>query len=147
MSAPRQTSQKTAVSRAFATARRPLSAAEVWEAGRKLAPRLGLRTVFRQLATLVTEGTLVIVHYPGQPPRYEPVSREHRPHLICHGCQKLFLLEMEAPHLSVHAPPGFEITGEEVVFYGKCPDCAEAKTEHRTPNMERRTSNSRLGPG
>ena len=124
MSAERQTSQKAAVARAFATTRRPLSATEVWEIGKGFAPRLGKRTVFRQLSEQVADGALVVVHYPGQPPRYETVSREHRPHLVCHGCRRLFQLEMVVPELSFQPPPGFEITGEEVVFYGRCPECA-----------------------
>ena len=120
----RNTRQKDAVTRAFSTAGRPLSVPEVLEIGRHFCKTLGQRTVYRLLGTLVREGQLVPVEYPGQPLRYEPVLREHRPHFVCLGCSKIYRMPSDLPAIDYKAPEGFRITGEEVVFYGECPECA-----------------------
>lgn len=121
----RNTRQRQAIMDAFDSAGRPLTAGEVFELARSGAPRLGLRTVFRNIRELVDEGRLVAVDYPGQPVRYERVSNgAHKPHFICRMCQKVYDLDMAVPDIPVQAPPGFLIEGQETIFYGRCRTCA-----------------------
>lgn len=121
----RQTRQREAVLATLRTAGRALTAEELWAAARPRAPRLGLRTVFRQIREMVEDGQLVGLDYPGQPPRYELATQGgHHSHLVCRCCGKLWDLPGE-PKVTFTPPPGFVITGEEVVFYGRCPDCAD----------------------
>lgn len=117
----RRTRQRDAILRAFEQHRRPLTAVEVYELAREIAPRIGMRTVYRNIRELVEEGSLAGVDYPGQPIRYAQVlDRSHKPHLICRRCRKLFELDLEIPDVAVKDPPGFVIEGEEVIFYGHC---------------------------
>jgi Fur family ferric uptake transcriptional regulator len=119
----RNTRQRQAIMAAFDAAGRPLTAGEVYELARSRAPRLGLRTVFRNIRELVDEGRLVGVDYPGQPVRYERVvDKAHKPHFICRLCHKVFDLPVDAPEVAVQAPPGLVIEGQETIFYGRCQD-------------------------
>lgn len=115
--------------RVLAEAGRPLTVGELHQMALIHYPEVGLRTVYRNIRELVSEGKLVGVDYPGQPLRYEAVSPNgHHPHFICRSCNRVFQLAVEIPEISVKPPPGFTIEGEEVVFYGRCPECNLAKT-------------------
>jgi Fur family ferric uptake transcriptional regulator len=103
---------------------RPLTPSEVLEAARRIQPSIGQRTVYRQLSDMAGEGLIVGVDYPGQPLRYEWVSDAPHAHFICRHCDRVFDLEVEVPDVAIKAPTGFEITGQETVFYGTCPRCA-----------------------
>lgn len=96
---------------------------EVFEGAKRIFPRIGLRTVYRQLKDMTEEGLIVGVDYPGQPLRYEWVSLGHHAHFICRGCDRVYDLQVEVPDVSLKAPAGFEVTGQETVFYGLCPEC------------------------
>ena len=126
--ATRQTRQKEALARVFADAARALSVDEVLAAGRSYYPALSERTVFRRLRELMDERKLVRVFLPGHPARYEVPTHVHRPHLVCRTCQQVFVLPTETPSLldSYPVPPGFHVDGEEVIFYGTCPECGPA---------------------
>lgn len=120
----RQTRQREAILKALAEAGRPLTVGELHQLATAHCPDVGLRTVYRNIREMVAEGKLVGVDYPGQPLRYEAVSPAgHHPHFICRACNKVYQLEVDIPDVSIKAPEGFTIEGEEVVFYGRCPAC------------------------
>lgn len=119
----RRTRQRLAIETALRRAGRPLVPAEIHAAAREDFPQLGLRTVYRQLKDMTTEGMVVGVDYPGQPLRYEWVSEGEHAHFICRECQQVYDLEVAVPDVPVAEPEGFRITGQETVFYGLCPDC------------------------
>lgn len=123
--AVRQTRQKEALAQVFSDAGRALCLEEILEEGRRHYPGLSERTVFRRLREMMEEGDLVRVYLPGHPARYEVPTHQHRPHLVCRGCGQVFVLPEETPCLldSYPVPEGFQLEGEEVVFYGRCPDC------------------------
>ncbi len=106
-------------------ARGPLTAEEVWEIARKGTPRLGLRTVFRNLQEQVEEQALMRVVFPGQPPRYEKPSTRHHPHFVCFKCEGVFDLPGETPDVIAmcEVPAGFEAQGCEVTLFGTCAEC------------------------
>jgi len=77
----RKTRQREALLHALSEAGRPLSATELHVLAVKHTPRIGLRTVYRNIRELVSEGKLMGVDFPGQPLRYAQVSRAgHHPH-------------------------------------------------------------------
>lgn len=119
----RRTRQRLAIEDVFRQERRPLTPPEVFEAAQRLYPQIGLRTVYRQLKDMVGEGLLVGVDYPGQPLRYEWVSKDHHAHFICRQCGRVFDLQVEVPDVHIVPPAGFRISGQETVFYGTCPNC------------------------
>lgn len=123
----RQTRQRRAVREALRQSGRPLTPQEIYEIARAHYPRLGLRTVYRQVNELVDAGELVGIDYPGQPLRYAPVTREHQAHFICRRCNKLFAFPHDVSDVPDPAEPRFRVTGQETIFYGEgvglCPLC------------------------
>lgn len=136
----RHTKQREALFQALSEAGRPLAVPELHCLAQQHAPRIGLRTVYRQIRELVSEGRLVCVDFPGQPPRYASVSRTgHHPHLICHVCHKVFELPGSTPDIPYEAPPEWKVTGEELILYGHCADpgsCAHNPDNLRVPGAE-----------
>ncbi|MGF1450639.1 MAG: Fur family transcriptional regulator [Opitutales bacterium] len=123
--ATRQTRQKEALERALSDAGRAKSMDDILREGRSHYPGLSERTVFRRLKELMAEGKLVRVYLPGHPARYEVPTHQHRPHLVCRKCEQVYVLPAETPSLleNYPVPEGFSLEGEEVVFYGTCPEC------------------------
>lgn len=119
----RVTRQRLAIEEALQKEGRPLTPPEVFELAQRTVPQIGLRTIYRQLKAMADEGLIVGVDYPGQPFRYEWVSKGHHSHFICRKCDRVFDMEIEVPDVEISAPEGFSITGQETVFYGTCPDC------------------------
>ena len=102
---------------------RPLTVPEIHAAALRRAPRIGLRTVYRNVRELVQEGRLVCVAFPGQPPRYECVGDKgvRRPHIVCGICNKVFELGPESEPSVEHPDiPGFTVEGTETVYFGRC---------------------------
>lgn len=127
----RRTRQRLAIEEAFQREGRPLTPPEVFEGARRAVPRMGLRTVYRQIKDMAAEGLIVGVDYPGQPLRYEWVQQGHHSHFICRRCDRVYDLQIEVPDVRIDAPKGFSITGQETVFYGVCPSCS-SQTEPAT---------------
>lgn len=123
----RNTRQRSAIRQVLDAVGRPLTPQEIHEHAREHYPRLGLRTVYRQVKDLVAAGELVGIDYPGQPLRYEPVTGSHRAHFICRKCKKLFSFPHEVPDVPEPRLPEFAVTGQETVFFGNgrglCSEC------------------------
>ena len=119
----RNTRQRRAILQAFAQAGRPLRPCDILELGQKQVFGLGLTTVYRNIRQMTAEGTLVRVEYPGQPARFELPSGKVVPHFICRGCHQVYYFDQEAPLVDYAPPPNFIIEGQEVVFFGHCPEC------------------------
>jgi Fur family ferric uptake transcriptional regulator len=121
----RSTLQRKAIMEAIAGEARPLTVPEIHASALRLAPRIGLRTVYRNVRELVQDGKLVCVAFPGQPPRYENVGvrGDRRPHIVCSLCNKVFELGPECEPKVEHPDiPGFVVEGTETVYFGRCKD-------------------------
>ena len=121
----RRTRQRRAIEETFRKEGRPLSPSELHDGARSLLPGIGLRTIYRQLKDMSSEGLVVGVDYPGQPLRYEWVSRDNHAHFICRLCKRVYDLKMDVPDVDIQPPKGFKVSGQETVFYGICPDCRD----------------------
>jgi len=110
-------------------AERPLSFEELLERAREHYPRLGERTVFRNVREMLDDFSLVRVYLPGQPARYELPTGDHCPHFICRKCNNVFKLPEETPDIlpdyAAKIPSAFIPEGEEVIIYGVCQKCPE----------------------
>ncbi|MGF1530270.1 MAG: Fur family transcriptional regulator [Puniceicoccaceae bacterium] len=134
--ARRKTRQKEAILEALQSADRPLAIDEILDLARQTHPRIGERTVYRNLSEMVEDFRLAKVYYPGQPTRYElPNPRgEHHPHFICRICKQVFVLPDETPSVidKIAPHPHFVFESEEVILYGNCrlqPDCPHLPTD------------------
>ncbi|MEX0329935.1 MAG: Fur family transcriptional regulator [Puniceicoccaceae bacterium] len=119
----RRTRQRLAIEEVFQKEKRPLTPPEIHKGAKRILPQIGLRTIYRQLKDMSEEGLIVGVDYPGQPLRYEWVSHGHHAHFICRRCDRVYDLQVEVPDVEIPAPEGFQLTGQETIFYGICPDC------------------------
>lgn len=121
----RNTRQRKAIFDVIEKQARPLTVTEIHALAKQAAPRIGLRTVYRNIRELVDDNKLVCVDYPGQPPRYEPVGskRISKPHLICSRCNKVFDLDPQYEAKTSYGEiPGFVVEGTETIYYGHCAD-------------------------
>lgn len=123
---PRNTTQRTAVRDAIETADRPLSPQEILELAQADQPGLGIATVYRTVKTGTEEGWLIPVDLPNGPTRYEPAGKKHHHHFECTACKAVFDVDGCPGNLKPLVPKGAELTGHEIILYGKCADCCRS---------------------
>lgn len=130
-SVSRNTTQREAIHRSLQEAGRPLSAVEILELAQRTVPGLGVATVYRTIKSLVEEGTVITVPLPGSSDRYEhrDAALHHHHHFICNGCGRAF--DIPGCSIGVHdsTPPGFVVSGHDLVLYGFCDRCNEATAD------------------
>lgn len=105
-----------------------MSPEEILAGAQQEVDGLGIATVYRNIKALLEEGVLSAVEMPGQPARYELAGKAHHHHFHCTGCDKVFDLPGCVGGIGKTIPPGFEITGHDVLLYGKCRACRAART-------------------
>lgn len=119
------TRQREAILEALTASGRPLSRAEILDRARQRISRIGPATVDRNIRELTRAGLIIGVDFPGQPARFElPAGREH-PHFVCRYCNRVFDLPVAMELPEVPLPAGYTVEGGEMIFTGRCPDCAE----------------------
>jgi Fur family ferric uptake transcriptional regulator len=121
----RNTKQRDAIRRVIDEAGRPLSAAEVLSLAGLHVPGLGIATVYRTLSVFLEEGSVVAVPIPGEAPRYESrhAASRHHHHFHCGGCGRVFDVPGCPQGLDQLAPPGFLISGHDLLLHGQCSAC------------------------
>ena len=124
----RNTRQRTAIREAIAQAGRPLLPQEVLESAQTGAPGLSIATVYRNLRSLVDEGELRLVVLPGENARYELAGGGHHHHFQCLQCQRVFEVDACPGDLASLAPAGFTVEDHDLTLYGRCSDCAPARS-------------------
>lgn len=125
----RDTKQKRAIWSVLESAHRPLSPSQVQEQVSQELPSVSLATVYRVIKAFVEDGRLVPVSFPGAPDRYETkaCAAHHHHHFLCTSCDRAFDLPGCGLKVSTGLPTGFAISRHEVVLYGSCDKCAEAR--------------------
>lgn len=117
------TRQREVIEGVLQDAGRPLTREEILAEGRKVLPRLGSATVDRAIREMSANFQIIGVEFPGQSKRYElPASHEH-PHFICRVCNRVFDFPVKMQLPEVKAPPGFLVTGGEIIYSGQCKNC------------------------
>jgi Fe2+ or Zn2+ uptake regulation protein len=120
------TAQRLAVLRAVAG--HPHStAADVGEIVRAEIGAVSLQAVYDALGTLSERGIIRRIQPAGSAARYEGRVGDNHHHLICRSCGRMVDVDCavgEAPCLTAADGAGFEIDEAEVVYWGRCPDCA-----------------------
>ena len=132
----RATRQKTAIRNVIDAARRPLTPLEVLEGAREQVPALSIATVYRNIRSLLLDGSIHMVPLPGDNPRYESnqAAATHHHHFQCTACQRVFDV-LDCPGDLKHmAPKGFVVERHELTFYGRCADCAGKAGTGSWPN-------------
>ena len=105
-----------------------LSAEEVHASARRAVPEVSLATVYNTLNELVRLSEISEVRLADGTTRYDPKVGPDHHHLVCEGCGLTFDVEpLGAAGLSLPPAQRFGMTVEtvEVVFRGRCSNCAE----------------------
>ena len=122
----RVTAQRLGVLRAVSD--EPHATADVVaEAVRSEIGSISLQAVYNALADLTENGLLRRIQPAGSPARYERRVGDNHHHLICRECERMVDVDCAAgpaPCLTAAEDFGFAIDEAEVIYWGRCPDCA-----------------------
>ena len=122
----RLTRQRVVVAEALASAKRALSAQELYERIQTSHPTLGRATVYRALEAQVQDGMASRFERGGHVSAYIACDAEHHHHLVCTNCQRVDDLDEAAvaPLLaSVGRRHDFQVDHAALDFYGLCRSC------------------------
>jgi Fur family ferric uptake transcriptional regulator len=120
------TVQRLAVMRAVS--HRPHSTAD--DIDRAVRADLGVisrQAVYDALRALTDHGLLRRIQPAGSPARYEDRVDDNHHHLICRSCNRMVDVDCAVgatPCLTAADDAGYEIDEAEVVYWGRCPECA-----------------------
>jgi Fe2+ or Zn2+ uptake regulation protein len=95
---------------------------------------ISVQAVYDALATLAEKGLLRRIQPAGSAARYEGRVGDNHHHLICRSCNRMIDVECAAgvtPCLTVDDDFGYEIDEAEVIYWGRCPECAAARAPSR----------------
>jgi Fe2+ or Zn2+ uptake regulation protein len=91
-------------------------------------PTISLRTVYQTLNDLAAMGELSSLDLGTGSTRFDPNLDPHH-HLVCEVCGRIDDLHTDFPGVVVPRDgdtAGFEVTTTEIVFRGRCAECAAA---------------------
>src|SRR3954447_23211234 len=127
----RMTPQRRAVLDVLGASTDHPTAAEVVDRVKAVQPGIGPATVYRTLALLVESGqALELSLGDSSTVRYDANVRRHD-HIVCAGCGRAVDVDAALPPRAVRTlaeETGFAITGYDVQFHGRCPDCTDRTT-------------------
>lgn len=119
----RKTQQRQAIQTALAKAMGPLTIPELHREALRLAPGLGIATVYRTVRDMLEQGDVLQIGIPGEIPRYEDAHRSHHHFFQCRVCSRVFEIHECPADLHRMIPEGFELEDHEVFLFGRCKDC------------------------
>ncbi|HET8976639.1 MAG TPA: Fur family transcriptional regulator [Solirubrobacteraceae bacterium] len=103
------------------------TAAHIAEDVRSQIGAISIQAVYDALATLTEKGIIRRIQPAGSSARYEDRVADNHHHLICRDCGEMVDVDCavgEAPCLTAAADSGYAIDEAEVIYWGRCPDCA-----------------------
>ena len=121
------TAQRLAVLRAV-EAHPHTTADGVTEAVRSEIGAISRQSVYDTLGLLVGEGLVRRIQPPGSSALYETRVNDNHHHLVCRDCGRLADVDCavgDTPCLTASDDLGFDIDEAEVVYWGRCPECAD----------------------
>jgi Fur family transcriptional regulator, stress-responsive regulator len=135
------TAQRLAVLRAV-SGRPHITAEAVAEVAKGEIGAISRQSVYDALGVLVDKGIIRRIQPVGSPARYEDRVGDNHHHLICRACGRLVDIDCavgSAPCLTAADANGFEIDEAEVIYWGRCPECAarDRKSSRVDPSKRR----------
>ena len=122
----RRTTQRLVVAEALASAKRALSAQELYERIRETHPTIGRATVYRTLEQQVEDGMASRFERDGHVSAYIACDAKHHHHLVCTSCQRVEDVDetILRPVLrGIRDRHDFQVDHERLDFYGLCARC------------------------
>ena len=108
------------------------TAGDVLDRVRRRHPGIGAATVYRSLALLVESGEALELNLgDGASARYDG-NTSHHDHVVCVDCGRAIDIprgKASTPNVTgLSRRTGFAITGYDLQFHGRCPDCRKTST-------------------
>ena len=106
------------------------------------------QAVYDALAVLTANGLVRRIEPAGSAARYERRVGDNHHHLICRVCGRVADVDCavgEVPCLTAADDRGFEIDEAEVIYWGRCPECAAAASAAARQNQPRKQRANRRG--
>ena len=126
------TAQRLAVLRAVG-AQPHATADAIADAVRGELGTVSLQAVYDSLALLAAEGLIRRIQPAGSPARFEGRVGDNHHHLICRICGRVVDVDCaigSAPCLTAADAAGYEVDEAEVVYWGRCAECAAERRGH-----------------
>lgn len=125
--ARRSTRQRTAITEQLGSTAEFRSAQEIHTALSQDGQRIGLATVYRTLAAMVTDGEVDVLRTDDGEAVYRMCSTGHHHHIVCRECGAT--VEVEGPAVErwadkVSAEHGFTDVEHTLEIFGRCARCA-----------------------
>lgn len=137
----RNTRQRLAIRDAIAKEDRPLLPSEVLQLAQLDCPGMGIATVYRNLKSLVDDGSLQVVSLPNENPRFELAGHHHHHHFQCRQCQKVFDIHACVDDVAKLLPQGFVLQDHDITLYGLCQPCAPKQTDDLAGSKHKHSDN------
>lgn len=125
----RMTAQRRVIAQVFDDRQREgrnvhLTADRVRGLARTALPDISLATVYNTLNNMVELGVISEATVDDGPKRFDAnVTHDHH-HLVCVECATVADVDLSAPPvIPADQHHGFEVSGVDVIFRGRCPDC------------------------
>ena len=103
----------------------------IFSAARRQLPDISRQTVYDVLNALTAVGLTRRIQPAGATARYESRVGDNHHHVVCRSCGVIADVDCavgEAPCLTASDDLGFDIDEAEVIYWGLCPDCVNART-------------------
>jgi len=123
------TAQRLAVLRAVA-GQPHITADGVAEVVRSEIGAISRQSVYDALGMLAAEGLIRRIQPSGSPARFEDRVGDNHHHVVCRACGRMADVSCavgSAPCLTAADDNGFEIDEAEVIYWGRCPECASQR--------------------
>src|SRR5579884_1805117 len=104
------------------------TAAEIDAVVRTEIGAVSRQAVYDALGVLTDKAIIRRIQPAGSPARYEGRVGDNHHHLICRTCNRMVDVDCAvgiAPCLTAADDLGYQIDEAEVIYWGRCPDCAQ----------------------
>ncbi|HEY3733027.1 MAG TPA: Fur family transcriptional regulator [Streptosporangiaceae bacterium] len=95
---------------------------------------VSLQAVYDALHALTTAGLIRRIEPDGSPARFEGRVSDNHHHVVCRSCGSVADVDCavgEAPCLTASDDHGFSIDEAQVIYWGLCPACSTARSNHQ----------------
>ncbi|NPV52735.1 MAG: transcriptional repressor [Firmicutes bacterium] len=126
-----------------------LTAEEIYRIVRRQGAKLGVATVYRNLAKMEKMGLVIKIKAGSSPAKYEINSMHISPHyhLVCLSCGKVLEVDGTLPEdfrKAIARHQNFEIAHHPLVAFGYCEKCRLKQNNLKTLRRKNITSNKRV---
>ncbi len=102
------------------------TARDIYQRVRRRRPGIGFATVYRALNLLVAHREVLELQLGDDAVARYDGNTSHHDHVVCPGCGAVADLSVRLPadvNARAAAATGFAVTGYDLRFEGRCPDC------------------------